>query len=300
MIFLKQSTASQSVTIGPFVDSTDASLETALSIANTDIRLSAAGGNFVSKNSGGATYDESGMYTITLDATDTATVGSLQLVCAITGTLPVYHEFYVVEEAIYNDLFATSATGLAKAAALTTVDNEIATLQTTASGIQTDLDNATDGLGAIKTAVDALPSAADVNAQCDTALSDYGALRPTVAGRTLDVTTGGNAGVDFANINGTLSNSSFAADWLTASGLAADAATEIAAAVVGTVVEPQGSITLRQALAYCLAYAAGETTGADTTSPVYKTPNGVLNRITGTTDGSGNRSTVTFTAPIYS
>ena len=32
------------------------------------------------------------------------------------------------------------------------------------------------------------------------------ALRPTMAGRTLDVTAGGNAGVDFSNINGTLGN----------------------------------------------------------------------------------------------
>lgn len=41
---------------------------------------------------------------------------------------------------------------------------------------------------------------ADVNAQCDTAMSDYGALQPTTAGRKLDVTAGGNAGIDWANI----------------------------------------------------------------------------------------------------
>lgn len=43
-------------------------------------------------------------------------------------------------------------------------------------------------------------TAADVNAQCDTALTDYGALKPTTAGRTLDVSTGGEAGIDWANI----------------------------------------------------------------------------------------------------
>jgi hypothetical protein len=41
---------------------------------------------------------------------------------------------------------------------------------------------------------------ASVNAEVDTALSDYGALKPTVAGRTLDVAAGGEAGVDWANI----------------------------------------------------------------------------------------------------
>lgn len=41
---------------------------------------------------------------------------------------------------------------------------------------------------------------ASVNTEADTALSDYGALKPTTAGRTLDVTTTGEAGIDWANI----------------------------------------------------------------------------------------------------
>ena len=122
MLFLKQSTASQSVLIGPFVDSTDGvTAETGLTIANTDIRLSANGGNMFSKTSGGGTHDEAGWYTITLDATDTATVGRLQLSVAVSGALPVFAEFQVLEEAIYDDLFGTGA-ALAKAADLATVD----------------------------------------------------------------------------------------------------------------------------------------------------------------------------------
>jgi hypothetical protein len=112
MIYLRQSTASQSVLVGPFVDSTDGvTAETGLTIANTDIRLSANGGNMVAKNSGGGTHDEIGYYTITLDATDTATVGRLQLCINATGALPVYHEFIVLEEAVYDNLFAASAPG---------------------------------------------------------------------------------------------------------------------------------------------------------------------------------------------
>lgn len=41
---------------------------------------------------------------------------------------------------------------------------------------------------------------ASVNTEADTALSDYGALKPTTAGRTLDVSTGGEAGIDWANV----------------------------------------------------------------------------------------------------
>lgn len=41
---------------------------------------------------------------------------------------------------------------------------------------------------------------ASVNTEADTALSDYGALKPTTAGRTLDVSAGGEAGIDWANV----------------------------------------------------------------------------------------------------
>lgn len=113
MLYLKQSTASQSVLIGPFIDDTDgATAETGLTIANTDIRLSKNGGNLAAKNSGGGTHDENGWYTITLDATDTDTVGRLQLHSDVSGALPVFHEFQVLEEAIYDALFGASATGL--------------------------------------------------------------------------------------------------------------------------------------------------------------------------------------------
>lgn len=112
MLFLRQSTESQSLLIGPFVDDTDQTTpETALSIANTDIRLSSNGGNMSSKNSGGATHDELGYYSITLNAVDTSTVGRLQLACKMAGAMIVEHTFQVVEEAVYDNLFSSSAPG---------------------------------------------------------------------------------------------------------------------------------------------------------------------------------------------
>ena len=112
-MYLRQSTASQEILLGRFVDSTDGDTEeTALTIANTDIKLFKAGASAqVSKNSGGATHDANGMYVATLDATDTNTVGPLEVNVHVAGALSVRREFQVLEEAVYDALFAASATG---------------------------------------------------------------------------------------------------------------------------------------------------------------------------------------------
>lgn len=110
--FVKQSTASQSRIIGPFVDDTDfKSLETGLTIANTDIKLSKNGAASVNKNSGGATHIVNGNYAITLDATDTNTVGQLHVSVSVAGALVVVATYTVLEESIYDSLFAASAAG---------------------------------------------------------------------------------------------------------------------------------------------------------------------------------------------
>lgn len=129
MFYLKQSTASQSVLLGPYIDDTDGkTAETGLTIANTDIRLSKNGGNMAAKNSGGGTHDEAGWYAITLNATDTDTVGTLQISSDVSGALPVWLECTVVEEAVYVALYAASAPGPITAAAVNTeVDNSMVT-----------------------------------------------------------------------------------------------------------------------------------------------------------------------------
>lgn len=110
--FLRQATASQSKIIGPFLDDTDfKTAETGLTIANTDIKLMANGGSSANKNSGGGTHRVNGMYSVTFDATDTATVGSLDVSVVVAGALPVFDRFTVLEEAVYDALFAASAPG---------------------------------------------------------------------------------------------------------------------------------------------------------------------------------------------
>lgn len=111
--YLRQSTASQVRTIGAFVDDTDfKTLKNALSIANTDILIKKNGAASAAKNSGGATADGSGgMYHLTWDATDTATVGQLFYSVKVAGSLVVFGSYTVLEEAVYDALFASSAPG---------------------------------------------------------------------------------------------------------------------------------------------------------------------------------------------
>lgn len=106
MIFLKQSTASQEVPLGYFVDSLDGNTEeTALTIANTDIKLWKNGAiALANKNSGGATHMSNGIYYAVLDATDTDTVGPLVIFVHVSGALTVRLECCVLAANVYDSL----------------------------------------------------------------------------------------------------------------------------------------------------------------------------------------------------
>lgn len=115
-MFLRQSTASQVVELGPFLDDTDfKTAETGLTIANTDIKLRKGGGtSHVSKNSGGSTHIANGYYHLTLDATDTDTVGILDVHVNVSGALPVFDRLTVLPAHVH-DLWMTDGTGVALA-----------------------------------------------------------------------------------------------------------------------------------------------------------------------------------------
>jgi hypothetical protein len=121
-MFLKQSTA-YTFRFGPFVDDTDGkTAETGLTIEDSHIRVSKAGANFIDKNeTTNAAHDEAGFYVVILDTTDTNTVGELQIAIHMSGALPVFKTFQVVEEAIYDAVFAASATLVTKIDAIDTV-----------------------------------------------------------------------------------------------------------------------------------------------------------------------------------
>jgi hypothetical protein len=109
MQWLKQSTAA-TVKVGPFIDSTDGdTAEIGLTISQADVRLSKNGGNIAQKSEVSAcTHDELGYYDCNLDATDTGTLGRLQVMVHESGALPVWHEYMVLPANVYDSLVAGS------------------------------------------------------------------------------------------------------------------------------------------------------------------------------------------------
>lgn len=109
-MWLRYNTASQQIALGPFLDSTDGNTQkTALTIANTDIKLWKNGGLAeVAKNSGGATHMNNGRYYTVLDATDTNTFGKLEVIVHVTGALAVRREFMVIPQVVYDALVVGS------------------------------------------------------------------------------------------------------------------------------------------------------------------------------------------------
>lgn len=92
-----------------------------------------------------------------------------------------------------------------------------------------------------------------------------------------------------------ITSSQLATDAISSDQLASAAVDKFTAAIKALVIESEGNITVGQALSVILAFSAGQSDGQDTSTAVFKSPNGVATRITGTTDGSGNRSAVTLT-----
>lgn len=107
---LRQSTASQEIPLGFFLDSTDGDTEeTGLTISNTDIWIWKTGAtSLVNKNSGGATHMQNGIYYTVLDATDTNTLGPLVIFVHEAGALTVVFRGTVLPANVYDSLISGS------------------------------------------------------------------------------------------------------------------------------------------------------------------------------------------------
>ena len=105
-MYLRESTASQEISLGYFLDSTDGDTEeTGLTIANTDIKIRKHGGTTLNnKNSGGATHISNGVYQCTLDATDTNTTGQMEVYVHVSGALAVKSTFTVLTATAFDAL----------------------------------------------------------------------------------------------------------------------------------------------------------------------------------------------------
>ena len=95
--FIKQG-ATPTLVLGPALDSTDGvTAETALTIAQADVRLSKNGAAFAQINeSTSATHMENGYYSKLTNATDTGTLGILSVAVAESGALPIRQDYLVV------------------------------------------------------------------------------------------------------------------------------------------------------------------------------------------------------------
>jgi hypothetical protein len=126
-MFLRQSTASQEISLGYFLDTTDGNTEeTGLTIANTDIKIRKGGGTtLINKNSGGGTHISNGIYSAVLDATDTNTLGDLVIYCHPTGALATKLEYTVLPAASYDALITNGLNDISTAQVNTEVDTAL-------------------------------------------------------------------------------------------------------------------------------------------------------------------------------
>lgn len=152
-LWLKQSTAI-SVKIGPFIDDGDGkTAEAALTLTQADIRLSKNGANIAQKNEANdATTDELGYYDCPLDATDTGTLGVLQLFVHESGALPVFHEYMIVPANVWDSFFGADKLDVNTA--------ELANIDFGAT-MKTSLETAVDA--ALDNDIPAVPTAGSVN-----------------------------------------------------------------------------------------------------------------------------------------
>ena len=228
MIYLKQSTA-VTVSAGPFLDKGDGiTPETGLTTASSGVKIKKEAGSFAAKNESTAiAHDDEGFYDVVFDATDTGTLGQLRLAITDEAThISVWEDFVVLAANVYDsligggdtldiqvagtddiDLSATQKASVNAEAdtALTDYDPPTRTEATSdkvaiiaeVDANETKIDTAITNIAAVKTVVDAIlvdtdatipgliaalndVSTADVNAQCDLAISD--AALATAAG----------------------------------------------------------------------------------------------------------------------
>lgn len=106
---LKQNTAA-TIVLGPFVSATDgATAQTALTIAQANVRLSKNAGIFAqTADTSSATHMEFGYYSKPVNATDTNTAGRLTVTVSVAGALPIRQEYEVLPAHEFDRLFVTT------------------------------------------------------------------------------------------------------------------------------------------------------------------------------------------------
>ena len=200
-IYLRQSTASQEVLLGPAIDDTDFKTpKTGLTIANTDIKVWKAGATtLANKNSGGATEISGGYYYGVFDATDTDTAGSMRISIKVATALIIFADVCVLPAQVYDSMIAgsdlldvslvqvtgatTDVSALATNVAAILVDTGT-TLQAELDGIQADTEDIQTRLPAalVGGRIDATVDGTGMEAGATAAIRDALLLRTTASG----------------------------------------------------------------------------------------------------------------------
>lgn len=121
-MIIKQSTA-RTVTVGPILDSDGVAVTGAVV---GDLKISKNGAAPSALNgSATLTHRNTGHYSLALTASDTDTVGSAEIVIDKTTDAMPTKTITIVEEAIYDALFASGATAPATATALATAQSDL-------------------------------------------------------------------------------------------------------------------------------------------------------------------------------
>jgi hypothetical protein len=108
-MWLRQSTAVD-LGIGAFVNNVDEFTPSGgLTITQPDIRLKKNNGNWAQKNASQTLlHEENGWYELSLNETDTNTLGSLIVAVSKADTLPISREFSVVPSNVWDSYFSSS------------------------------------------------------------------------------------------------------------------------------------------------------------------------------------------------
>lgn len=222
--WLKQSTSAD-VPIGPFVDATDGvTAETGLTITQPDIRLKKNGSAWAQKAAAQTlSHEENGYYEVTLDATDTDTLGLLRLAVNESGAIPIWEEFLVVPANVWDSFFAADLLQIdltqIAGAAVNTASAQIGVNVVNAAGTAWN----SGAIGAATLAADTITAAKiATNAIGADELADGAITAATFAAGAIDAT---------AIATGAIDADAIAADAITAAKVAADVSAEIADAV---------------------------------------------------------------------
>lgn len=232
MLVVRQSTA-RTFMVGPVLDSSGAAVTTAVI---GDFKLSVNGGAPAAFNgSATLTHRHTGNYSLAATATDLGTVGSAEVTLDKTTDACAPKELTVLEEAVYDALFAASAPGyLQPTTAGRTLDVSVGG----AAGVDWgNVENPTTALNLSGTNIDVDQVVASVSGAVGSVTGAVG----SVTGSVGSVAAGGIASTSF--VAGAIDAAAIGADAITDAKVAADVTIASVTGAVGSVTGAVGSVT---------------------------------------------------------